>query len=55
MYEGVHTEVVYINRFNANSELSTTSLGQTEMTRETKNEVEEKIPVLGQCYTLENC
>ena len=52
MYEGVHTEVVYTNRFDENSDLSTIYLGQTEMTRETKIKVEEKIPISGQGYTL---
>ena len=52
MYEGVHTEVVCTNRFDENSDLSTTYLGQTEMTRETKIKVEEKIPILGQSHTL---
>ena len=52
MYEGVHAEVMYTNRFDENSDLSTTYLGQTEMTRETKIKVEEKIPISGQGYTL---
>ena len=52
MYEGVHTEVVYTNRFDENSDLSTTYLGQIEMTRETKIKTEEKIPISGQGYTL---
>ena len=44
---------MYTNRFDENSDLSTTYLGQTEMTRETKIKVEEKIPISGQGYTLE--
>ena len=30
MYEGVYTEMVYVNKFNENSDLSTTYLGQTK-------------------------
>ena len=42
MYEGVHAEVVCTNRVGENSDLSTTYLGQTEMTRETKIKVEKR-------------
>ena len=52
MYEGVHAKVMYTNRFDENSDLSTIYLGQTEMTRETKIRAEEKIPISGQGYTL---
>ena len=52
MHEGVHAEVVCTNRFDENSDLSTTYLEQTEMTRETNIKVEEKIPISGQGYTL---
>ena len=34
MYEGVHVEMVQTNRFDENSDLSTTDLGKTRMTRE---------------------
>ena len=33
MYEGVYAEMVYANKFNENSDLSMTYLGQTKMTR----------------------
>ena len=52
MYEGVHTDMVYTNRFDENSYLSTTYLGQTKITRETRMKAEEKIPITGQGYTL---
>ena len=52
MYEGVHAEIVYINRFDENSDLSTSYLGQTKMTRETRVKVEEKIPITGQGFIL---
>ena len=44
MYEGVHADVVYMDRFDENSDLSVTYLGQTKMTRETKIKAEEKFP-----------
>ena len=51
MYEGVHANMVYTNRLDENSDLTTTYLGQTKMTRESRK-VEEKIPITGQGYTL---
>ena len=47
MYEGVHADMVCTNRFDENSDLSTTYLGQTKMTRETRIKVEEKIHITG--------
>ena len=52
MYDGVNTDVVYTNRFDESSDLSTTYLGKTTMTRETKIKEEEKFPISGQGYTL---
>ena len=43
MYEGLYAEMVYANKFNENSVLSTTYLGQTKMTRDTKIKAERKI------------
>ena len=37
MYDGVHEDEVYINRFDDSSDLSTTYLGKTSMTRESKS------------------
>ena len=34
-YEDIYAEMVYANKFNENSDLSTTYLGQTEMMRDT--------------------
>ena len=50
MYEGVYAEMVYANKFNENSDLSTTYLGQTKMTRDTKIKVEERFPITGQGF-----
>ena len=52
MYEGVHADVVYTNRFDESSDLSMTYLGKTKMTRETKVKAEEKFLISGQGYTL---
>ena len=50
VYEGVYAEMVYANKFNENSDLSTTYLGQTKMTRDTKIKAEEKFPITGQGF-----
>ena len=52
LYDDVHTEMVYTNRFDENSDLSTTYLGQTKMTRDTKIRAEEKFPITRQGFTL---
>ena len=52
MYEGVHTEMVYTNKFDENSDLSMTYLGQTKMTRESEIKAEEKFPITEQGITL---
>ena len=43
--------MVYANKFNENSDLSTTYLGQTEMMRDTKIKAEERFPITGQGFT----
>ena len=50
VYEGVYAEMVYANKFNENSDLSMTYLGQTEMTRYTKIKAEERFPTTGQGF-----
>ena len=50
VYEGVYAEMVYANKFNENSDLSTTYLGQTKMMRDTKIKAEERIPITGQGF-----
>ena len=52
MYEGIHVEMVYTNRFDENSDLSTTYLGLTKMMRETRIKAEEKFPITRQGITL---
>ena len=50
IYEGVYAEMVYANKFNENSDLSTTYLEQTKMTRDTKIKAEERFPITGQGF-----
>ena len=42
--------MVYANKFNENSDLSTMYLGQTKMTRDTKIKAEERFPITGQGF-----
>ena len=48
--EGVYAEMVYANKFNENSDLSTTYLGQTKMTRDTKIKAEANFPITSQGF-----
>ena len=47
-------EIVYTNRFDENSDLSTTYLGQIKMARETKIKAEESFPITGYGFTSGN-
>ena len=51
VYEGVYAEMVYANKFNENSDLSMTYLGQIKMMRDTKIKAEERFPITGQGFT----
>ena len=50
IHEGVYAEMVYANKFNENSDLSTMYLGQTEMMRDTKIKAKERFPISGQGF-----
>ena len=50
VYEGVYAEMVYANKFNENSDLSMTYLGQIGMKRDTKIKAEERFPITGQGF-----
>ena len=54
VYEGVYAEMVYANKFNENSDLSMTYLGQTKMLRDAKIKAEEIFPITGQGLLQEN-
>ena len=49
-YKDVYAEMVYANKFNENSDLSMTYVGQTEMMRDTKIKAEERFPIIGQGF-----
>ena len=51
LYEDMYAEMVYTNRCDQNSDLSTTNLGQTKMTRDTKIKAEESFPITRQGFT----
>ena len=44
--------MVYANKFNGNSDLSTTYLGQTKMTRDTRIKAKERFPITGQGFAF---
>ena len=50
IYEGVYAEMVYANKFNENSDLSTKYLGQTKMTRDTKIKAVERFLITSQGF-----
>ena len=50
VYEDVYAEMVSASKFGKNSDLSTTYLGQTKMTRNTKIKAEERFPITGQGF-----
>ena len=50
IYEDIYAEMVYASKFDENSDLSTTYLGQTNMTRNTRIKVEERFPITGQGF-----
>ena len=54
VYERVYAEMVYANKYNENSDLSMTYLGQTKMTRDTKIRAEERFPITGQGFASGN-
>ena len=51
MYEGVYTEVISTDRFDEYTNISTTYLGQVDMTRDTEVKAEESFPMTARGYT----
>ena len=51
IYEGIHSEIVSSNRFDKNSDLSTTYLGRVGKENQHKLEVEESFPISEHGYT----
>ena len=52
IYEGIHSEVVSSNRFNENSDISTTYLGRVNKEIQDKLKAEESFPISKHGYTL---
>ena len=50
VYEDAYAEIVYANKFNENSDLSTTYLGQIGMMRDTKVKAKERFSITGQGF-----
>ena len=53
IYEDIYAEMVYASKFDENSDLSTTYLGQGDMTRSTNNKAEDRFPITGQGFASE--
>ena len=51
MYEGVHAEIISSDRFDEDTDLSTTYLGQIDMARDMEVKAEENFPITAQGYT----
>ena len=51
VYEGLYAEVISTNRFDEDTDLSTTYLGQVNMSRDTEVKAEESFPVTARGYT----
>ena len=52
VYEGIHSEVVSSNRFDENSDISTTYLGRVNKEIQNKLKAEESFPISEHGYTL---
>ena len=52
IYEGIHSEVVSSNRFNENSDISTTCFGRVNKEIQNKLKAEESFPISKHGYTL---
>ena len=53
VYKGVYMEVISTDKFNGDTDLSTTYLGQVDMTRNTGVKGEESFPMTARGYTKE--
>ena len=50
VYEDIYAKMVYASKFDENSDLSMTYLGQADMTRSSKIKAEERFPITGQGF-----
>ena len=51
IYEGIHSEIISSNRFDENSDLSTTFLGRVDKEHQHKKKAEELFPISEHGYT----
>ena len=51
VYEGVYMEVISTDKFDEDTDISTTYLGQVDMTRSTEAKAEENFPMTARGYT----
>ena len=52
IYEGIHSEIISANRFDENSDMSTTYLGRVDKESQHKLKAEESFPISEHGYTL---
>ena len=52
IYEGIHSEVLSYNRFDENSDISTTYVGRVDKENQHKLKAEESFPISEHGYTL---
>ena len=52
LYEDVYVDMVHMSRFDENSDLSTTYLGQAKVNGDTKFKAEKRFSITGQGFTL---
>ena len=50
VYKGVYVEVISTDKFDEDTDISTTYLGQVDMTRNTEVEAEENFPMTARGY-----
>ena len=51
VYEGIYKEVISTDKFDEDTDISTTYLGQVDMTRDTEVKAEETFPMTARGYT----
>ena len=55
VYKGIYAEIVSSNRFDKDTDLSTTYLGQMDMIRDMEVKAKENFPITARGYTKGNC
>ena len=51
VYDGIYSEIINTDRFDEDTDLSTTYLGQVDMTRSTEVKAEVSFPITARGYT----